>query len=225
MSVQSHTSTSSLGSYRNLHARLSPHLTTVSIGRLDVGVRITIEGAAVVRECSQTGKITVSSSYHINTFKPRLDHVPIIKVTSPKLEVAWHTLVVRLVEESHPVVVTRLPALGFFRSLAGTLRHGEPAECLTLEARVGVADMEVDGGASRSSGQSIEDDKAGDVPWRSLNEGVAGAVLWRRGGKGEGESAQGQDGAHDCERVHVGLELLVGTRCSWAWDVGGLGGC
>jgi hypothetical protein len=193
MSVQSHISTSSLGSHRNLHARLSPHLTNVSIVRLDVGVRIAVEGAAVVREYSQTGKSLSAHhiiSYHINTFKPRLDHVPIIKVTSPKLEVPWHTLVVRLVEESHPVVVTRLPALGFFRSLAGALRHGEPAECLKLEARVGVADMEVDGGASRSSGQSIEDDKAGDVPRRSLNEGVAGAVLWRRGGKGEGESAQ-----------------------------------
>ena len=239
MSVRSHISTSSLGSHRNLHARLSPHLTTVRIGRLDVGVRITIEGAAVVRECSQTGKITVSSSYHINSnaaFELPLDHVPVINITSPKLKVTWHTIVVRLVEEPHPVVVTRVPALGFFRSRASALRHGEPARSLELEARVGVADMEVDGGASRSSGQSIEDDEAGDVPWRSLNEGVAGAVLCRRGGKGEGESAQGEDGAQDCDRVHVGLEVVgwnevfVGLSAGVleelvGLDAGGLGCC
>jgi hypothetical protein len=158
MSVQVHTSTSSLGSHRNLHARLSPHLTTVSIGRLDVGVRIAVEGAAVVREYSQTGGINVSSSNHVNTFKPRLDHVPVINITSPKLEVAWHTVLVRLVEEPHLVVVARVPAGRFFRSRSSARRHGKAADGLKLEARVVVVDMEVDGRASWSSGQGIEDD-------------------------------------------------------------------
>jgi hypothetical protein len=198
-----------LGSRRNLHARLSPHLTAISLGELDIGVRVAVEGTAVVRECSQTGEINVSSSSHIYTgagYKPRLDHVPVINVTSPELEVAWHDVVARLVEEANPVVLARVPALRFFRPRASALRHGESAGSLQLETWVGVADVEVDGGASRSSGQSIEDDETGDVPWRRLDEGVAGTVSWLRGGQGVGEGAQREDGAQDCERVHVGLE-------------------
>jgi hypothetical protein len=139
-----------------------------------------------------------------------------------------HVVVARLVEKSNSVVIAWVPAGRFFRSCTSALRHGEAADGLKLEARVGVVDMEVDGGASRSSGQSIEDDEVGDMPWRSLDEGVAGTVSWLRGGKGVGEGAQGEDGAQDCERVHVGLETLVGRgvrklgmmvdlRCSWAW--------
>lgn len=198
-----------LRSRRNLHARLSPHLTAISLGELDVGVRITVEGTAVVWECSQTGEINVSSSSNIYTgagYKPRLDHVPVINVTSPELEVAWHDVVARLVEEANPVVLARVPALRFFRPRASALRHGESAGSLQLETWVGVADVEVDGGASRSSGQSIEDDETGDVPWRRLDEGVAGTVSWLRGGQGVGEGAQREDGAQDCERVHVGFE-------------------
>jgi len=149
-----------------------------------------------------------------NTFKPRLDHVPVVNITSPELEVAFHVVVTRLVEKINSVVIARVPAGRFFRSRTSALRHGEAADGLKLEARVGVVDMEVDGGASWSSGQSIEDDEVGDVPLRSLDESVAGTVSWLRGGKGVGEGAQGEDGAQDCERVHVGLELLVGARCS-----------
>jgi hypothetical protein len=180
------TSASRLGSYRNLHARLSPHLTTVSIGRLDVGVGIAVEGAAVVRECSQTGKINVSSSDHIKAgaaFRPRLDNIPVISVTSPELEVTWHVVVARLVEEAHPVVLARVPTLRFFGSHASALRHSEAAGSLELETRIGVVDMEADRGASRSSGQSIEDDKTGDVPGRRLDEGVAGTVCWEEVGR------------------------------------------
>jgi hypothetical protein len=158
MSVQVHTSTSSLGSHRNLHARLSPHLTTVSIGRLDVGVRIAVEGAAVVRESSQTGGQCQLIKLCQHTFKLRLDHVPVINITSPKLKVAWHTVLFRLVEEPHPVVFARVPAGRFFRSRTSARRHGKAADGLKLEARVVVVDMEVDGRASWSSGQGIEDD-------------------------------------------------------------------
>ena len=198
-----------LGSHRNLHACLSPHLTAISLSELDVGVGIAVEGTAVVRECSQTGEINVSSSSHIYTgagYKPRLDHIPVINITSPQLEVAWHDVVARLVEEANSVVLARVPALRFFRPRASALRHGESAGSLQLETWVGVADVEVDGGASRSSGQSIEDDETGDVPWRRLDEGVAGTVSWLRGGQGVGEGAQREDGAQDCERVHVGFE-------------------
>jgi hypothetical protein len=60
--------------------------------------------------------------------------------------------------------------------------------------------------------------------------------LCRRGGKGEGESAQGEDGAQDCDRVHVGLEVVgwnevfVGLSAGVleelvGLDAGGLGCC
>jgi hypothetical protein len=190
-----------------------------------VGVRIAVEGAAVVRECSQTGKISVSSSNHINfnaAFKPRLDHIPVISVTSPELEVARHDVVARLVEEAHPVVLARVPALRFFRPGASTLRHGESAGSLKLETMVSVTDMEANRGASWSSGQSVEDDEIEDVPWRRLDEGVAGTVSWLRGGKGVGEGAQGEDGAQSCERVHVGLEVVGWIEVLGVLDVGDL---
>ena len=112
----------------------------------------------------------------------------------------------RLVEEANSVVLARVPALRFFRPRASAPGHGESAGSLQLETWVGVADVEVDGGLSRSSGQSIEDDETGDVPWRRLDEGVAGTVSRVRGGQGVGEGAQREHGAQDCERVHVGFE-------------------
>jgi hypothetical protein len=183
-------------------------------------------------------------SYHINfnaAFKPRLDHIPVINVTSPELEIAWHDVVARLVEEAHSVVFAWVPALGFFRPRASALRHGESAGSLKLETMVCVTDMEANRGASWGGGQSIEDDKIGDVPRGRLDEGVARTVSWLRGGKGVREGAQGEDGAQGCERVHVGLEVVGwievlvgldagGLGCWWAWmlvslDAGGLGYC
>jgi hypothetical protein len=161
----------------------------------------------------------VSSSCHINisatAFRPCLDHIPFVKIASSELEVAWHIVVTRLIEEPNSVVLTRVPALRFLRSRASALRHSEPAGSLELETTVRVTDMEVDGGTSRSSRQSIEDDKVGDVPGRSLDEGVAGTVSWLRGGKGVGEGAQREDGAQDCERVHVGVEVVGGLGIGW----------
>jgi hypothetical protein len=158
---------------------------------------------------------------YINTsanLKRLLDHIPAINVTSPELEIAWHDVVACLVEEAYPVVLARVPALRFFRPHASTLRHGESAGSLKLETLVCVTDMEADRGASWSSGQSIEDDEIGDVPWRRLDEGVARTVSWLRGWKGVGERAQGEDGAQDCEGVHVGLEVVA-----WVEVLAGLG--
>lgn len=92
----------------------------------------------------------------------------------------------RGVEKSQPVVLARVPALRFFGSRASALGHSETAGSLELEAGVGVADMEVDRGTDRSSGQNIEDNKVRDVPWGSLDEGVARAVFRVGGGKGVG---------------------------------------
>ena len=98
--------------------------------------------------------------------------LPIVFIAPAQLEVS------QPIQEAHSLVFARVPAVRVFRLRPCAHRHGKPAHGVEFETWVGVADMELNGGADWGGRLGVVDDYSRDVPGSMLDESVTLLLLW-----------------------------------------------